>query len=90
MSPTAMGADLPQWCGKAEACPQALLGWLYLTHDQNDQVCFLTLDHYFKITSMFWRSYICWSRYVRLSQFMAFIFGHVNFKPLFEENEMTF
>ncbi|XP_026733186.1 zinc finger CCHC domain-containing protein 24-like isoform X2 [Trichoplusia ni] len=37
MSPTAIGADLPQWCGKTESCPQALLGWLYLTHDQNDQ-----------------------------------------------------
>lgn len=38
MSPTALGAELPQWCGKAESCPQALLGWLYLTPEQNDQV----------------------------------------------------
>ncbi|CAG9129543.1 unnamed protein product [Plutella xylostella] len=37
MSPTALGAELPQWCGKSEGCPQALLGWLYLTHEQNDQ-----------------------------------------------------
>ncbi|XP_026318434.1 zinc finger CCHC domain-containing protein 24-like [Hyposmocoma kahamanoa] len=38
MSPTALGADLPQRCGKTENYPQALLGWLYLTHDQNDQL----------------------------------------------------
>ncbi|CAG9788904.1 unnamed protein product [Diatraea saccharalis] len=38
MSPTAIGADLPQWCGKTEGCPQALLGWLYLKHDQNEWV----------------------------------------------------
>ncbi|XP_032518892.1 zinc finger CCHC domain-containing protein 24-like isoform X1 [Danaus plexippus] len=36
MSPTAIG-DWPQWCGKVEGCPQALLGWLYLTPEQNDQ-----------------------------------------------------
>lgn len=45
MSPTAIGGELPQWCGKTEGCPQALLGWLYLTHDQNDQVKYI---FYFK------------------------------------------
>ncbi|VVC88618.1 unnamed protein product [Leptidea sinapis] len=39
MSPTDIGGELPQWRGRGEGdgCSQALLGWLYLTHDHNDQ-----------------------------------------------------